>query len=298
VEQLEQADGPKGRVLQYVGTRAGEGTLDMLPAIVAASLDNLPIAKRMRWAAAKQQFVRPVHWVVMLFGSAVVNAEILGVAQWQTFAWSSLSCSPANQYRKPRKVRDALREKGYVMADVSERRELIRSAVTNAAHAVGGNAVIDPSLLDEVTALVRMASARHRFVRCTLPGTSSGGSHCNDAGSSALFPVRDASGRLMNHFVTIANIESRDPAKVRDGNERVVRPRLSDAAFFWNMDRKQRLEARCDSLKSGYIQTKLGSVFGQECPSVEPRGENCGADWRGHRDDEDALPYCWQNATS
>jgi len=94
----------------------------------------------------------------------------------------------------------------------------------------------------------------------------------------------------MNHFVTIANIESRDPAKVRDGNERVVRPRLSDAAFFWNMDRKQRLEARCDSLKAVTFQTKLGSVFDKSVRVSNLAAKNCGADWRGHRDDETRCP--------
>ena len=261
LEQLEQADGPKGRVLQYVGTRPGEATLDMLPAIIATSLDNLPIAKRMRWGGGEHQFVRPVHWVVMLFGSAVVNAEILGVRSGKHSRGHRFHAPQPVSIASPAKYVTTLREKAYVMADVSERRELIRNAVTNAARAVGGNAVIDPSLLDEVTALVEWpvpvtGSFDARFLE--LPQEVP---IATMQDHQRYFPVRDESGRLMNHFVTIANIESRDPAKVRDGNERVVRPRLSDAAFFWNMDRKQRLEARCDSLKLVTFQTKLGSVF-------------------------------------
>jgi len=260
-DQLEQADGPKGRVLQYVGTRAGEATLAMLPGIVTASLDNLPIAKRMRWGAGEQQFVRPVHWVVMLFGSVVVDTEILGVRSGKHTRGHRFHAPQQINISSPAKYVTTLREKGYVMADVSERRELIRNAVTNAAIAVGGNAVIDASLLDEVTALVEWpvpvtGSFDERFLE--LPAEVP---IATMQDHQRYFPVRDAAGRLMNHFITIANIESRDPSKVRDGNERVVRPRLSDAAFFWNTDRKQRLDARCDSLKAVTFQTRLGSIF-------------------------------------
>lgn len=261
MDQLEQAEGPKGRVLQYVGTKAGEATMAMLPGMVTAALDNLPIAKRMRWGAGEQQFVRPVHWVVMLFGSTVVETEILGVRSGKHSRGHRFHAPQQLSIASPAKYVTTLLEKGFVMADVEQRRELIRAAVTNAAVAVGGAAVIDPPLLDEVTALVEWpvpvtGSFDVRFLELppeVLIATMQD--------HQRYFPVRDPSGKLMNHFITVANIQSRDPAKVRDGNERVVRPRLSDAAFFWATDRKQRLDARCESLQTVTFQTRLGSVF-------------------------------------
>jgi glycyl-tRNA synthetase beta chain len=261
IEQLEQADGPKGRVLQYVGTKTGEATLTLLPAMVATSLDNLPIAKRMRWGAGEQEFVRPVHWVVMLLGSAVVEADILGIHAGKQSRGHRFHAPQPLTIASPAKYASTLREKGYVMADVNERRELIRSGVIAAAQAVNGEAVIDAALLDEVTALVEWPvpvtgsfDARFLDLPAEVPIATM-------QDHQRYFPVRDAAGKLMNHFITIANIESRDPSKVRDGNERVVRPRLSDAAFFWDMDRKQKLETRCDSLKTVTFQTRLGSVY-------------------------------------
>jgi len=261
IDQLEQVDGPKGRVLQYVGTKAGEATVSLLPAIVSTSLDNLPIAKRMRWGAGEQQFVRPVHWVVMLFGSASVDAEILGIRAGKHSRGHRFHAPQQISIASPAKYAATLREKGYVMADVSERREVIRSGAISAAQAVNGEPVIDQALLDEVTALVEWPvpvtgsfDARFLDLPAEVPIATM-------QDHQRYFPVRDASGKLMNHFITIANIESRDPAKVREGNERVVRPRLTDAAFFWDMDRKQKLEARCEALKTVTFQTRLGSVF-------------------------------------
>ena len=261
VEQLERADGPKGQVLQYVATKAGETTVAMLPGIVTTALDHLPIAKRMRWGAGEQQFVRPVHWVVMLFGSAVVDAQILGVRSGKHSRGHRFHAPQQIGIASPSKYVTTLREKGFVMADVNERRELIRNSVTGAALAVGGNAVIDASLLDEVTALVEWPvpvtgsfDARFLELPAEVPIATM-------QDHQRYFPVRDAAGKLMNHFITIANIESRNPAKVRDGNERVVRPRLSDAEFFWNTDRKQRLDARCPALQAVTFQTKLGSIY-------------------------------------
>lgn len=261
IEQLEQVDGPKARVLQYTGTKPGEATVNLLPSIVAKSLDDLPIARRMRWGAGDQQFVRPVHWVVMLFGATVVETEILGVRSGKHSRGHRFHAPQSIAISSPAKYVDTLLSKAYVRVDVDDRREMIRTSATHAAQAIGGIAVIDPELLDEVTALVEWpvavtGSFDARFLE--LPQEVP---IATMQEHQRYFPIRDASGRLMNHFITIANIESRDPDKVRDGNERVVRPRLTDAAFFWATDRKQRLEARCASLRQVTFQTKLGSVF-------------------------------------
>jgi glycyl-tRNA synthetase beta chain len=261
ISQLEQVDGPKARVLQYSGTKPGEATVDLLPSMVTKSLDDLPIARRMRWGAGEQQFVRPVHWIVMLFGAAVVDTEILGIRSGKQSRGHRFHAPQPITIASPGEYADTLLSKAHVMVDVNDRRESIRTSATNAAQALGGSAVIDSVLLDEVTALVEWPVAiagtfDARFLELpqeVLIATMQ--EH------QRYFPVRDAAGHLMNHFITISNIESRDPAKVRDGNERVVRPRLTDAAFFWATDRKQRLDSRCALLRQVTFQTKLGSVY-------------------------------------
>jgi glycyl-tRNA synthetase beta chain len=261
VDALEQVDGPKGRVLQYSGVKPGEATTTLLPGIVSTALAGLPIAKRMRWGAGEQEFVRPVHWVVMLFGSNVIDAELLGIRSGKHTRGHRFHAPAEIVVSSPAKYESVLLEKGRVVADASERRERIRSGVTALAESLGGHAVIAEDLLDEVTALVEWPvpiaggfDARYLELPPEVPIATM-------QDHQRYFPVRDPSGRLMNKFITVANLESRDPDKVRDGNERVVRPRLADAAFFWDLDRKQRLESRRDALRAVTYQSKLGSQF-------------------------------------
>lgn len=261
LEQLQQTDGPQGRVLQYAGIRAGAATMGLLPAMVATALEGLPIAKRMRWGSGEQQFVRPVHWVLMLYGTRVVEAEILGIHSGRTSRGHRFHAPQSIALANPAKYVATLREKGRVLADPEERRELIRAAVRSAAAAIGGKAVIEDALLDEVTALVEWPVAVTGSFDARFLDLPEEVPIATMQTHQRYFPVRAPMGRLMNYFVTIANIQSRDPGRVRDGNERVVRSRLSDAAFFWSTDRKQRLDSRLDALKTVTFQTKLGSLF-------------------------------------
>jgi glycyl-tRNA synthetase beta chain len=261
LEQLQQVDGPKGKVLQYEGSKKGEATTALLPGIVTASLDALPIARRMRWGAGSQEFVRPVHWVVMLFGSNVVEAEILGVPAGKHTQGHRFHGPKQLALSNPAKYAEVLLEKAHVVADITTRRDRIRTEVNAIADSIGGVAVIEDKLLDEVTSLVEWpvpiaGRFDEQFLR--LPQEVP---IATMQDHQRYFPVRDANGKLMNYFITVANIASRDPEKVRNGNERVVRPRLSDAAFFWDTDRKERLDARCNALKTVTFQAKLGSLF-------------------------------------
>jgi len=261
IEQLQQVDGPKGKVLQFEGSKKGEATTALLPGIVTASLDALPIARRMRWGAGSQEFVRPVHWVVMLFGSNVVEAEILGVPAGKNTQGHRFHGPQHLALSNPAKYAEVLLEKAHVVADVATRRERIRTEVNAIADSIGGRAVIEDKLLDEVTSLVEWpvpiaGRFDEQFLR--LPQEVP---IATMQDHQRYFPVRDANGQLMNYFITVANIASRDPDKVRDGNERVVRPRLSDAAFFWDTDRKERLDVRVNALKAVTFQAKLGSLF-------------------------------------
>jgi glycyl-tRNA synthetase beta chain len=259
VEQLQQVDGPKGRVLQFVGTKKGEATAALLPAIVQSSLDALPIAKRMRWGAGEHEFVRPVHWAVMLFGTVVVDCEILGLRTGKHSQGHRFHHPAPVPIASPAKYVEAL-EKAHVVADVAVRRERIRKGAVELAQANGGHAVIESALLDEVTALVEWPvpligrfDERYLQLPQEVPIATM-------QDHQRYFPVRDAQGKLRNEFIAVANIESRAPDKVRDGNERVVRPRLADAAFFWDSDRRERLENRRALLKSVTFQAKLGSL--------------------------------------
>jgi glycyl-tRNA synthetase beta chain len=259
VEELQQVDGPKGRVLMFVGTKKGEPTTALLPGIVKASLDALPIAKRMRWGAGDAEFVRPVHWAVMLFGTTVVECELLGVRAGNESRGHRFHSPGPLPIASPAKYVATLK-KAHVVADVAERRERIRSGAVALAQKNGGAAVVEEALLDEVTALVEwpvplLGRFDERYLQ--LPQEVP---IATMQDHQRYFPVRDAQGKLRNEFIAVANIESRDPDKVRDGNERVVRPRLADAAFFWDSDRRERLEHRRALLKSVTFQAKLGSL--------------------------------------
>ncbi|HET7204050.1 MAG TPA: glycine--tRNA ligase subunit beta [Steroidobacteraceae bacterium] len=260
VTALERLDTPKGQWLVHRGVEAGASTAALLPGIVVAALDALPVAKRMRWGAGEAQFVRPVHWVVLLFGRDVVDAEILGIRT------SNVTCG--HRFMAPKPIRlptpmayvRSLHERGRVLADVQERRETIRKGVIAAAERIGGVAVVSEALLDEVTGLVEWPvplagrfDARFLELPPEVPIATM-------QDHQRYFPVRDAEGRLMPWFITVSNIESLDPPQVIAGNERVVRPRLSDAEFFYATDRQRRLDSGLEALQRVTFQTQLGSL--------------------------------------
>jgi glycyl-tRNA synthetase beta chain len=260
VSALEQLETPKGVWLVHRGVEAGALTTALLPGIVQAALEALPVARRMRWGAGEAQFVRPAHWLLMLYGREVVAAEILGLRAGNLSRGHRFMAPRAIRIASPASYVGTLRRRGKVLADIAERREAIRNGVTAAARAAGGEAVIDPALLDEVTALVEWpvplaGRFEERFLE--LPAEVP---IATMQDHQRYFPVRDARGALMPCFIAVANLESRDPARVIAGNERVIRPRLSDAAFFYASDRRQRLEERCEPLARVTFQTQLGSL--------------------------------------
>lgn len=260
VDGLQKLDEGKGQFLFFIGSKPGTKTTELLPKIVQASLDALPIPKRMRWGAGTAEFVRPVHWLVMVYGSEVVPATVLGVSAGQHTRGHRFMAPKEIKVTSPSGYAKALRERGKVVAGFEERREIIRAAVTAQATELGGRAVMDDALLDEVTALVEWpvpvaARFEERFLplpREVLISTLQD--------HQRYFPIAKPDGALLSWFITISNIESRDPEQVRLGNERVVRPRVADAAFFWEQDRKQPLAARKEALDAVTFQAKLGSV--------------------------------------
>ncbi len=258
VDVSEIKTGDNGKLMIEMSIK-GQETTALLPAIVQNSLDKLPIPKRMRWGASRTEFVRPVHWLVMLFGNDIVDGEVLGLKAGNTSRGHRFHAPDDITISSPADYEEALRG-AYVMASFAERQQLIKEQVTAEGKKLGGEAVIDEDLLDEVTALNEWPVAlagnfEERFLDVPAEALiSSMKEH------QKYFHVVDSDGKLKPHFITIANIESKDPAQVIAGNEKVIRPRLADAAFFWDTDRKQPLESRFDKLKSVVWVNKLGSI--------------------------------------
>lgn len=253
-------DGKADKLVCRVET-GGELAAELLPTFVENSLNALPIPKRMRWGASRTEFVRPVHWLVMLLGNEIVDANILGLTasretRGHRFHYNQvLEIENADDYLKK------LPGIAYVEVDFDKRQQLIREQVSAEAQKVGGEAVIDADLLDEVTALVEWPVAltgrfEERFLEVPAEALiSSMKEH------QKYFHVVDADGKLLPNFITVANIVSEDPQQVIDGNERVIRPRLSDAAFFFETDKKSSLSDFRERLKPIVFQAQLGSIF-------------------------------------
>jgi glycyl-tRNA synthetase beta chain len=249
VEGLQRREEGKGTFLYYVGVRSGAAAVELLAGLVQGALEALPIPRRMRWGAGEAQFVRPVHWIALL------DTPSGNLTRGHRFhAPKPLSLSSPSVYERK------LREQGFVVADFEARRSLVRERVESAAAGLGGRALMSAALLDEVTALVEWpvplaGRFDERFL--TLPREvliSTLEDH------QRYFPLEDTDGRLLPCFIAVANIESLDPTKVIEGNQRVVRPRLADAAFFWEQDRKSPLAARAEGLRKVTFQAKLGSL--------------------------------------
>lgn len=247
--------------LHYQGTRSGASTMSLLPPLVQAALDALPIPRRMRWGALEAQFVRPVHWLLMLLGSELVPASILGVNAGVVSFGHRFMAPGALRLRSPASYARTLRTRGKVLAVFSERRQSLRTQVQALAAGLAGNAIMPDELLDEVTSLVEWPVAiagqfEARFLalpREVLIATLQ--EH------QRYFALEGADGALLPWFITVANIDSPEPALIRAGNERVVRPRLADAEFFWQQDRRAPLRARLQALEAVTFQAQLGSQY-------------------------------------
>ncbi|GIX31409.1 MAG: glycine--tRNA ligase beta subunit [Porticoccaceae bacterium] len=252
----------------------------LLPGVVSRALADLPIPRRMRWGSRREEFVRPVHWVVLLFGEEVVEAEILGIAAGRESRGHRFHAPGPIALTSPSEY-EARLEEAKVLADFARRRERVRRGVEAAAAALGGLALCDDALLDEVTALTEWplplaGRFEERFLELP-PEVLISVMQVHQR----YFAVLDDAGKLLPHFVAVANIESRDPARVIAGNERVIRPRLSDAAFFYDNDRRERLEARRERLKGIIFQERLGTLYDKTeriAALAEVFAVPCGAD--------------------
>lgn len=259
-EQLLIIDTPKGQRLGLRSCVPGIRTRDALHDIIHSSVQNLPIPKRMRWGASREEFVRPVHWVVAMLGQDCDHGDILGVRTGNSTRGHRVHSPGLITLATPEQYESALAD-AKVMACFERRQQRIREQVEAQARAVGATAVIDPDLLDEVTALVEWpvaltGSFEERFLAVPPEALIS-----SMKAHQKYFHLVDSEGALKPYFITIANLESAAPEQVVAGNERVIRPRLSDAAFFFATDKKTPLADRVAALGNIVFQQKLGTLL-------------------------------------
>lgn len=261
VEELETTQNAKGQWLLCRQTLPGASVVEILPELLRQALTALPIPKRMRWGDGEDEFVRPVHWAVLMYGAEVIETEILGVRTGNCTFGHRFHCPGALTLAHSDHYAPLLYSTGRVIADFAERRRHIQQHALKLASTVGGIVHIEDSLLDEVTSLVEwpvglLGRFEERFL--TLPKEiliTVMQSH------QRYFPVLGPEGQLKPYFIAFANLDSKRPEVVRAGNERVIRPRLTDAEFFWQQDLKIPLENRLEKLKGQIFQHKLGSLF-------------------------------------
>jgi glycyl-tRNA synthetase beta chain len=258
VEQLQKTADAKGERFVARTERAGSLTLELLPEIVNEAVKALPIPKPMRWGSREEQFVRPVHWLLALFGQAVVPMTVLGLKAGRQSQGHRFHAPAAFDVASPETYVDALRAR-YVLVDAAERKAKIAAQIVAAAGSAGMQADIPADLLDEVNCLVEWPSA----VLCRFDAGFLRVPHealvSTMQANQKFFALKTAEGALSEFFVGIANIESRDVAQIRKGYERVIRPRFADAQFFFDEDLKQGIASMADGLDSVTYQQKLGS---------------------------------------
>ena len=260
VEQAERIATDKGEWLVHRAKIEGQPTKNLLNSIVANALAKLPIPKPMRWADKTVQFIRPVHTVTMLLGNELIEGEILGVASARTIRGHRFLGEKEFEIQHADQYPQLLREKGSVVADFNERKAEILAKSQAKATALGGVADIEESLLEEVTSLVEYpnvlaAKFEERFLAVPAEALV-----YTMKGDQKYFPIYDKDGKLLPHFIFVSNINPEDPTAIIEGNEKVVRPRLTDAEFFLKTDLKQKLVDRLPRLETVLFQQQLGTL--------------------------------------
>ncbi|QHA87213.1 glycine--tRNA ligase subunit beta [Serratia rhizosphaerae] len=260
VDQAERLKTDKGEWLLYRALVKGQSAQQLLAEMVSAALAKLPIPKLMRWGDQETQFVRPVHTVTMLLGDELIPGTVLGIESARTVRGHRFMGEPEFTLDNADQYPQILLERGKVVADYEARKAIIKRDAELAAQKIGGKADLSDSLLEEVASLVEwpvVLTAKFEEKFLAVPAEAL---VYTMKGDQKYFPVYDAAGKLLPNFIFVANIESKDPQQIISGNEKVVRPRLADAEFFFDTDRKQRLEDNLSRLESVLFQKQLGTL--------------------------------------
>ncbi len=260
VEQLDVLETDKGKWLSYTVSMDGQFSKDLLGDIINHACQKLPIAKRMRWGTNDTEFVRPVHWSVLLFGTEIINTEILGTKSGNRSYGHRFHAPQAIILKDTKEYKQILKDKGYVLVDFQERKEHIRNAVETLAKEQEATALIEPELLDEVSSINEWPVALLGHFEKDFLELPDEVLIASMQDHQKYFPLTNKKGELLPGFITIANIESKNLESVRAGNERVLNPRLSDARFFWQQDLKKKLEEYSEQLDKVLYQKQLGSM--------------------------------------
>ncbi|MCT7942820.1 glycine--tRNA ligase subunit beta [Shewanella holmiensis] len=260
VEQAERLVTDKGEWLVHNAKVVGVATSSLIADMTQRALDKLPIPKPMRWGSSKTQFIRPVHTVTMLLGSEAIDGEVLGIKSARTIRGHRFMGQASFELDHADNYISMLKEQGKVIADYHERKALIKADAEKAASTIGGVADLEDSLLEEVTSLVEWPVVLTAHFEEKFLDVPAEALVYTMKGDQKYFPVFDAAGKLMPNFIFVSNIVSKDPQQIISGNEKVVRPRLADAEFFFNTDKKHTLEYRLASLETVVFQKQLGTL--------------------------------------
>ncbi|HKI75220.1 MAG TPA: glycine--tRNA ligase subunit beta, partial [Pseudomonadales bacterium] len=260
VADLDQMETEKGSWLVYRERKPGEQTVTLIGSIVEAAAASLPIERPMRWGASRAEFVRPVHWIVMLMGKDVVPANLFGLDTGRTSRGHRFMSTGEVSIASPNDYEEAL-EAHKVIASFEKRRAIIQTQLDTIQAAQAANVVPDAELLDEVTSLVEWPAALCGEFDPAFLDVPEEALISAMKSHQRYFHLRDNAGKLAPAFIAVANIDSRNPASVIAGNERVIVPRLSDASFFFRQDSKSTLESKLERLAHIVFQGKLGSYF-------------------------------------
>ncbi len=260
VDNLGRLKTDKGEWLAFIQNVEGQTSEQLIPVIIIKSIQLLPIAKRMRWGNYNTEFVRPVHWCLLIFGETVIETEILGLKTSNLTHGHRFHAPQALAIRNADEYLSSLQQDGKVIADFAQRQAIIKEKANAAAASVNGIAHIEADLLEEIAALNEwpvpvLGNFDSRYL--ALPNEVL---ITTMQSNQKYFPLKNAVGDLLPHFITFSNIESSHPRSIQEGNERVIMPRLADAEFFWNQDRKLKLEDRVASLSSIVFQKTLGTL--------------------------------------
>lgn len=281
VEQAERLVTDKGEWLLFKEQVQGQQTASVVVDMAAKALANLPIAKPMRWGDKETQFIRPVKTLTILFGSELIQGEILGVASARTLRGHRFMGEAEFTIESAEQYPAILEERGKVIADYATRKAMIIEGSQQAAQQLGGIADLEDALVEEVTSLVEWpvvmtAKFEEKFLKVPAEALV-----YTMKGDQKYFPVYDASKKLLPNFIFVSNIESKEPRHIVEGNEKVVRPRLADAEFFFNTDRKRPLVDRLPLLENAIFQQQLGTIKDKTDRITELAGyiaEQIGAD--------------------